>query len=84
MTHCTYPDCNCPFDAPADPNWCARGLPKSLEQIAHLADLEREAIHRAVAKFNGDKPKAAKALGISLKTLYNRLNYYAAQEARAA
>lgn len=27
-TKCTYPDCNCPFDAPADPNWCARGLPK--------------------------------------------------------
>lgn len=23
---CTYPKCNCPFDAPADPNWCARGL----------------------------------------------------------
>ena len=29
MTHCTYPMCNCPFDAPADPNWCARGLPKA-------------------------------------------------------
>lgn len=25
---CNYPDCNCPFDAPADPSWCARGLPK--------------------------------------------------------
>lgn len=24
---CRYPDCNCPFDAPADQNWCARGLP---------------------------------------------------------
>ena len=24
---CSYPHCNCPFDAPADPNWCARGLP---------------------------------------------------------
>ena len=24
---CTYPDCNCPFDAPADSAWCARGLP---------------------------------------------------------
>ena len=24
---CNYPSCNCPFDAPADPNWCARGLP---------------------------------------------------------
>lgn len=25
---CTYPQCRCPFDAPGDPNWCARGLPK--------------------------------------------------------
>ena len=25
---CSYPDCHCPFDAPADPNWCARGLPR--------------------------------------------------------
>jgi len=24
---CSYPHCRCPFDAPADPNWCARGLP---------------------------------------------------------
>lgn len=23
---CSYPDCHCPFDAPGDPNWCARGL----------------------------------------------------------
>lgn len=23
---CYYPDCNCPFDAPADPDWCARGF----------------------------------------------------------
>jgi hypothetical protein len=27
QTTCSYPHCNCPFDAPADPNWCARGLP---------------------------------------------------------
>jgi len=26
---CLYPQCNCPFDAPADPNWCARGLPRN-------------------------------------------------------
>ena len=25
---CTYPDCKCPFDAPSDPNWCAKGFPK--------------------------------------------------------
>jgi len=27
-TSCNYPKCNCPFDAPADPNWCARRLPR--------------------------------------------------------
>lgn len=26
--HCLYPNCNCPFDAPANPEWCARGLPR--------------------------------------------------------
>lgn len=26
---CAYPDCACPFDAPADPTWCARGLPRA-------------------------------------------------------
>lgn len=25
--YCMYPECECPFDAPADPNWCARGYP---------------------------------------------------------
>jgi len=29
---CSYPDCQCPFDAPADPNWCARGYPKKKGQ----------------------------------------------------
>jgi len=24
--YCNYPDCKCPFDAPAEPNWCARRL----------------------------------------------------------
>lgn len=25
---CTYPECRCPFDAPADPGWCAQGRPR--------------------------------------------------------
>lgn len=25
--YCRYPACNCPLDAPADAEWCARGLP---------------------------------------------------------
>lgn len=46
---CSYPKCTCPFDAPADPNWCARGLPKQktdasaqraeyLQKLGHYLD----------------------------------------------
>jgi len=39
-----------------------------------LRDLELQAIHEAIERHNGNKPAAAEELGISLKTLYNRLN----------
>lgn len=39
-----------------------------------LREIEREAIYQALELFQGDKPKAAQHLGISLKTLYNKLN----------
>src|SRR5262249_29463000 len=39
-----------------------------------LRDLEMQAIHQALARHGGNKPKAADELGISLKTLYNKLN----------
>jgi two-component system NtrC family response regulator len=39
-----------------------------------LRDLEMQAIHEALERHDGNKPKAADELGISLKTLYNRLN----------
>lgn len=39
-----------------------------------LRDLEMEAIHDALERHDGAKPKAAAELGISLKTLYNKLN----------
>ena len=32
------------------------------------------AIHRALERHSGSKPKAAEELGVSLKTLYNKLN----------
>ncbi|XQM38631.1 Sigma-54-dependent Fis family transcriptional regulator [Cupriavidus sp. H19C3] len=43
-----------------------------------LADTQREIILATLARFDGDKRQAAKALGISLKTLYNRLDVYRA------
>ncbi len=39
-----------------------------------LRELEMQAIYDALDRHNGNKPKAAEELGISLKTLYNKLN----------
>jgi two-component system NtrC family response regulator len=39
-----------------------------------LRDLEMQAIYQALVRHGGSKPKAADELGISLKTLYNKLN----------
>jgi DNA-binding NtrC family response regulator len=38
-----------------------------------LEEVEREMLFTTMAYFNNHKPKAAQALGISLKTVYNRL-----------
>jgi two-component system NtrC family response regulator len=39
-----------------------------------LRDIEMQAIHEALERHDGNKPKAAEELGVSLKTLYNKLN----------
>jgi len=44
---------------------------------ASLDDAERQHILATLEHCGGDKKKAAEILGISLKTLYNRLNQYA-------
>jgi len=41
-----------------------------------LADAQRELILATLDHFNGDKQQTAQALGVSLKTLYNRLQAY--------
>ena len=43
-----------------------------------IADVERQLILATLEHVDGDKPAAARILGISLKTLYNRLNVYEA------
>jgi two-component system NtrC family response regulator len=39
-----------------------------------LREIEMQAIHDALDRHHGNKPSAARQLGISLKTLYNKLN----------
>jgi DNA-binding NtrC family response regulator len=41
--------------------------------------MEEEMILRTLDKYHGDKPLAAKELGIALKTLYNRLSQIESQ-----
>jgi hypothetical protein len=45
----------------------------------NLADVERWMIFATLEKCGGNKTRAAALLGVSLKTLYNRLNAYRAQ-----
>jgi DNA-binding NtrC family response regulator len=47
---------------------------------ATIADVEKRLILATLDRLGGDKRRAADALGISLKTLYNRLNVYEAAE----
>jgi len=48
-----------------------------------LAAMERETIFATLEHCNGNKRRAAEVLGVSLKTLYNRLAEYAAESAAA-
>jgi DNA-binding NtrC family response regulator len=41
-----------------------------------LEEVERRHIEKALSTFKNNKTVAAKALGISLKTLYNKLHMY--------
>jgi DNA-binding NtrC family response regulator len=43
-----------------------------------LEDVERRLILATLHELKGDKKQTAETLGISLKTLYNRLNIYEA------
>jgi two-component system response regulator AtoC len=52
--------------------------PDAMQVGMSLADIERHFILATLEHFGGDKRKAAEVLGISLKTIYNRLNNYSA------
>ncbi|VUD58871.1 Luminescence regulatory protein LuxO [Thalassocella blandensis] len=59
-----------PFDGKS-----SSGRPR-LEAGRTIEDVERELIQVTLEQLEGDKKKAAEMLGISLKTLYNRINEY--------
>ena len=46
------------------------------DPTVNLHDLERRYILEALKYFEGNKTKTARALGMTIKTLYNRLHEY--------
>ena len=52
--------------------------------VMPIREMEREAILRALDETNQDKRRAAQLLGISLKTLYNKLAKYGIQAVKSA
>lgn len=48
-----------------------------------LADIEREAICETLKFCDDNKRRAAEVLGVSLKTIYNKLNEYSGKYSRA-
>jgi two-component system response regulator HydG len=60
------------FDRP--PSWSSD--PDSLQPGMSIRDVEKKLIQKTLQHFDGNKKSTAEALGISLKTLYNRLCEY--------
>ncbi|MDR1959476.1 MAG: sigma-54 dependent transcriptional regulator [Planctomycetaceae bacterium] len=57
------------------------GTEQESGELRTLRDIENAAISQAVERYDGDKHKAADELGISLKTLYNKLSQHDAKKA---
>jgi len=51
--------------------------------IKTLAQVEKDHIFHTLDIFQGNKTKAAQALGVSLKTLYNKLHTYGVMRSKS-
>jgi DNA-binding NtrC family response regulator len=70
-----------PVGAPSSPTILPMPGPAGTKT---LHDIEMEHILRTLEKNGGNKPTTAKELGISLKTLYNKLNRWEEEKRQAA
>lgn len=59
------------------------GIVYSFDRVVTLAELEEKHIFTALNHSGQNKKAAAETLGISLKTLYNKLNEYAKRDKAA-
>ena len=74
-------------DLVAAPDRFDEDLPGEIEGLSvgrSIADVERDLIMSTLQHFGGDKNAAAATLGISLKTLYNRLKSYEEPDPRGS
>ena len=53
----------------------------AFDKVVTLDELERKHIFTALNRAGQNKPAAAAMLGITVKTLYNKLNRYAKEDA---
>ena len=65
-------------EEPADPDLREPAAPE-VDSRRTLEETEREQILAVLDQHHGHKPAAARQLGISLRTLYNKLNAYRIQ-----
>jgi len=49
---------------------------EELPKMPTLAEIEKEYINQVLNQVGGSKEKAATVLGVSVKTVYNKLNSY--------
>lgn len=74
-----------PMAAPPAPALASLSSPKPAEErLGTLWEMERELIFRALAKTKGNRTHAAKVLGISVRTLRNKLREYREQSGAGA